>query len=169
MYVCSLCMYVMNVTVCALLCRLWFLSFVCVYVMNVRHLRMYPSYVCYVCMRCVCMYVYYVRLYMYLLLCVHTYYFFNKIHTFMCTLFTKKSLHVSANCPLRPTTADHPGSQRAPQSGFSFLDSDTARWQKWIISRACLSGDGVLGTSRFSCSHGTHVCSHMKPVRTWNP
>ena len=87
----------------------------------------------------------------------------------MCTLFTKKSLHVSANCPLRPTTADHPGSLRAPQSGFSFLDSDTTRWQQWIISRACLFGDSVPGTSRFSSSHGTHVCAHMEPLLTWNP
>ena len=94
-----------------------------------------------------------------------------KLKTFLCTLFTKKSFHVTSNCPLLPATADHPGSQRAPQSGFSFLDSDTTRWQKWIISRACLSGDDVPGISRFSCSHGTHVssCAHMEPVRTWNP
>ena len=91
-------------------------------------------------------------------------------HQVLCAHFSqKKSQHVPANCPLRPTTADHPGSQRAPQSGFSFLDSDTARWQKWIISRACLSGDGVPGTSRSLCSHGSHVCAHMEPVRTWNP
>ncbi len=37
-------------------------------------------------------------------------------------------LNTIANCPLRLTTADHPDSQRVPQSGFSFLDSDTARW-----------------------------------------
>ena len=55
-------------------------------------------------------------------------------------------LNAIANCPLRPTTAGHPGSQRAPQPGFSFLDSDITRWQKWIVSRACLSGDGVPGT-----------------------
>ncbi len=93
---------------------------------------------------------------------------YQQIHTFMCTLFNKKSQHVSANYPLRPTTADHPGRHRAPQSGFSFLDSDTTRWQKWNVSRACLSVDGVPGTSRFSCSHGTQVCDHMEPVRTWN-
>jgi hypothetical protein len=91
------------------------------------------------------------------------------LSSFMCTLFTKKSLHVSANCPLRPTTADHPGSQSPPQSGFSFLDSDTTRCRKWIISRACLLGDGVPGTPRFLCSHGFHVCAHMELMRTWNP
>ena len=73
-------------------------------------------------------------------------------------------LNAIANCPLRPTTAGHPDSQRAPQSGFSFLDSDTARWRKWIISRVCLSGDGVPGTSCFLCSHGIHVCAHREPL-----
>jgi hypothetical protein len=67
-------------------------------------------------------------------------------------------LNTIANCLLLATTADHLGSKRAPQSGFSFLqvDSNTTRWLQWIISRACLSGDGVPGTSRFSCSHGTN-------------
>ena len=52
-------------------------------------------------------------------------------------------LNTIANCPLRPTTAGHPDSLRAPKSGFSFLDSDNTRWRRWIISRACISGDGV--------------------------
>ena len=108
------------------------------------------------------------HVYIFVVMCAHLL-CYQQIHTFMCTLFTKKAQHVAANKPLRPTTADHPGSHRAPQSGFSFLDSDTTRWQKWIVSRACFSGDGVPGTSRFSCSHGTQVCAHMEPVRTWNP
>jgi hypothetical protein len=65
-------------------------------------------------------------------------------------------LNAIANYPLLPITAGHPDSQRAPKSGVCFLDSDTARWQKWIISKACLLGDGVPGTSHFLCSHGTH-------------
>jgi hypothetical protein len=52
----------------------------------------------------------------------------------------------SCKLPLQPTTASHPDSKRLPQSAFSFLDSDTVRWPKWIICSESLLGDGVPGT-----------------------
>jgi hypothetical protein len=103
----------------------------------------------------------------YVLLFVHTFIVFNK-YILLCAHFSPKSLYTSQQtapyCPPLLTIQ----AARGPQSGFSFLDSDTARWQKWINSRACHSGDGVPGTLRFLCSHGTHVYAHMEPVRTWN-
>jgi hypothetical protein len=72
-------------------------------------------------------------------------------------------LNAIANCPLRPTTAGHPHSQRAPQSGFSFLDSDTTRWRKWIISRACPSGDWrARNIALFLLTW--NPSRHMKPI-----
>ncbi len=66
-----------------------------------------------------------------------------------------RPLDAISNSLLQPTAAGHQDSQRPHQFACSFLDSDTARWPKWIIGRDCLFGNGVPGTSCYFCSHRT--------------